>query len=466
MHLQLSDPRVSVGRISPDALQAGDVGAAKKIFVEIAEQLGWSDAEGRPFGAVLRQGGRAVVKPNLVLHENQGGHGMECLITDARLIQAACEMALASGAESVTLGDAPIQGCDFESILRRTGLGVWAKALARNDSRFRGIRDYRRTTCRFVHGVRVPEEEKVGIDDYVLFDLAQDSLLESISSKRPTFRITCYDPRQLARTHARGKHQYLVARDVIEADLVINLPKLKTHKKAGITCALKNLVGINGNKEYLPHHRAGGSAVGGDCYPGRSWIKGAQEFFLDQQNMATSSQEAVVWRWLSVQAARASWIFGDKLGVDGSWSGNDTAWRMCLDLNRILLYGRLDGTMANTPQRAVIHLADAIVAGQGEGPLAPEPLVLGVVLGARNAAALDHVGARLLTYDPDRLPIVRNAFGAIGNEYPVASFDAEAIQILGDTAALANAAEGLPVTLPRGWRDAASRRVAALAATR
>lgn len=454
MHPQLSDPRVSIGRISPDTLQSGDVGAAKKILVEIATQLGWSDAKGRPFGGVLRQGGSVVVKPNLVLHENQGGHGMECLITDARLIQAASEMALASGAGSVTVGDAPVQGCDLDDILRRTGLGAWAKALAQTDSRFRGIRDFRRTTCRFVHGVRVPEEEKVGMDSYVLFDLAQDSLLEPISSKRPTFRITCYDPRQLARTHAPGKHQYLVAREVIQADLVINLPKLKTHKKVGITCALKNLVGINGNKEYLPHHRVGGSTAGGDCYPGWSWIKRAQEFCLDQQNMATNSRRAVVWRWLSVQAARASWILGDTLGVDGSWSGNDTTWRMCLDLNRILLYGRADGTMANTPQRAVIHLVDAIVAGQGEGPLAPMPLVLGMVLGARNAAAMDHVAATLLTYDPGRLRIVRNALATIGTAHPLASFNVGAIQVLGEQAALANAAECVAATLPRGWSDA------------
>ena len=30
--------------------------------------------------------------------------------------------------------------------------------------------------------------------------------------------------------------------------LVVNVPKLKVHKKAGITCCLKNLIGINGNK--------------------------------------------------------------------------------------------------------------------------------------------------------------------------------------------------------------------------
>ena len=74
----------------------------------------------------------------------------------------------------------------------------------------------------------------------------------------------------MRRTHAPGRHQYLVAREVIEADVIVNLPKLKTHKKAGVTCALKNLIGINGNKEYLPHHRVGGAERGGDCYPAAS----------------------------------------------------------------------------------------------------------------------------------------------------------------------------------------------------
>jgi uncharacterized protein (DUF362 family) len=48
-----------------------------------------------------------------------------------------------------------------------------------------------------------------------------------------------YHPDWLKRTHGLGKHQYLIARDVIEADVVINVPKLKTHKKACITGARK-----------------------------------------------------------------------------------------------------------------------------------------------------------------------------------------------------------------------------------
>src|SRR5581483_2235578 len=115
--------------------------------------------------------------------------------------------------------------------------------------------------------------------------------------------------------------------EIIDADVVINLPKLKTHKKAGITCALKNLVGINGNKEYLPHHRVGGLESGGDCYPGKSVMKTALEFALDQQNMATSHISGKLWNEVATNLDRVLRYSGDTLGVEGSHSGNDTVWR-------------------------------------------------------------------------------------------------------------------------------------------
>ena len=53
----------------------------------------------------------------------------------------------------------------------------------------------------------------------------------------------------------------------MKCDLFVNLPKLKTHKKTGITCSLKNFVGINGDKNWLPHHTEGVPANGGDEFP-------------------------------------------------------------------------------------------------------------------------------------------------------------------------------------------------------
>jgi uncharacterized protein (DUF362 family) len=67
-----------------------------------------------------------------------------------------------------------------------------------------------------------------------------------------------YDPGPTTSHHRGGRNEYLLSETVLRADLVVNLPKLKTHKKTGVTLALKNLVGINGDKNWLPHHRDGG----------------------------------------------------------------------------------------------------------------------------------------------------------------------------------------------------------------
>lgn len=428
----------------------------------VAGELGWAAAEQGPFGKVIPRGARVLIKPNFVMHQNQGPWGLEPLVTHPSLIRATVEGVLRSEVSEVIIGDAPIQACDFERLLEVTGLDLWAEELMRADPRFKGIRDLRRTTCAIVDGVRIASENLQPEDQFVLFDLGDDSLLEPITDDRKALRVTCYDPKLLAKTHAPGRHQYLVSRHVIEADVVINLPKLKTHKKAGVTCALKNLVGINGNKEYLPHHRLGGSDHGGDCYPGHSLIKRTSERIADAQNMTTSLAMGKVWHGAAVQLDRLMRLSGDQLGIEGAWSGNDTVWRMCLDLNRILLYGKPDATMSANIQRRVIHLTDAVIAGQGDGPLAPEPLPLRLILAGNNAAAMDFVGAHLLGYAPERIPIVREAFKPFS--YPLTTFGPGDIVLTGDIGK-GNAEEVLrarkihhSITYPAGWREAVASR--------
>ena len=423
----------------------------------LADLAGWLGTRG-PLGNVIPEGARVLIKPNLVLHRNHGPEGIEPLITHPSLIRAATDAALRAGASEVLVGDAPLQSCNFEELLRSTGLDEWAAALQK-DERFRGIRDFRRTTCSFRNGVRDARENLQSEDNFVIFDLAHKSLLEPVSSSGRSFRVTSYNPDLMAATHHRGRHKYLVARDVIDADVVINLPKLKTHKKAGVTCALKNLIGINGNKEFLPHHRIGGSLDGGDCYPGRSQVKRALEYALDKRNGSPGYAGAKLWGNVADSLDKLSRAVGDNLGVEGSWSGNDTIWRTCLDLNRILLYGRPDGSMSDEPQRRVIHIADAIIAGQGDGPLSPQPFELGVLLGGLDPAALDSVGAALLGYEPSRIPLVRESFGRF--EWPITHSSPEDVSVIchpDDRNVESQLGDGVSrgIAYPEGWRDAAS----------
>jgi hypothetical protein len=397
-----------------------------------------------------------VVKPNWVLDENKGPWGLEPLVTHGSVIRTIIEEALFTGAADVALGDAPLQECKFDRLMAGSGLDDWGAAVRRRDPRFRGPLDYRRTRSAVVDGVRNEKEDQVPLDRFVFFDLAGDSLLEPITTPG-RFRVTQYPHLALARTHAPGRHQYLIARDIIEADVVINLPKLKTHKKAGITCALKNLIGINGNKEFLPHHRLGGANSGGDCYPGSDPVKRTLEFAFDRFNASRSQR----WRRslrLGIRALyRLANARGDTLGIEGAWSGNDTIWRTCLDLNRILVYGRPDGTLAETPQRRILHVVDANVAGQGDGPLSAEPLPLGLLLASESAAAVDLLGAHLLGYDPAKIPIVAHAFDRF--RWPLTDFgpgDVQVVGALGTGRALDVAAVIDPgsVNYPEGWRDA------------
>jgi hypothetical protein len=187
-------------------------------------------------------------------------------------------------------------------------------------------------------------------------------------------------------------------------------------------------------------------------------VKRTIEYLSDRQNLTSSYAAGMLWRLLFAVFARTSRAQGDRTGTDGSWSGNDTIWRTCLDLNRILIYGRADASISEEIQRRVIHVADAVVAGQGDGPLAPQPLDLGILLGSNNAAAMDWVGAILLAYDPEKISLVRHSFDHF--RWPIADFPSSAVSVAGDLG------EGTPSSVlqtflqpvkhPVGWRDASA----------
>jgi uncharacterized protein (DUF362 family) len=416
-------PELATGRAFTVALEAlRRLLAAWGLDRDRASTAAWN-----PLGAFIRPGSRVVLKPNWVSHHNQSGAGLECLVTHPSLIEAVLEYVALARPGEVVLGDAPVQGCDFAALIAACGVDA---LVARFHTRGLNIRlaDFRRSVRAGPALGAQRREDCRGPEQYVLFDLGTESLLEPLSADAAKFRVTMYDPRLLLRAHAPGRHQYLIAREVLEADVVINLPKLKTHKKACITGALKNLVGVNGNKEYLPHHRKGGAASGGDCYPGRSWRKARAEDLLDAANRRQpGGVQALLARSASL-ALRWARLAGEDADLEGSWYGNDTVWRMCLDLQRILRYGRADGTLGAAPQRSVVTITDAIVAGEGEGPLASTPRPAGFITGAVSPAAADWVHARLMGFDPRRIPLVREAFGHYS--YALAPFSPSEIRVL------------------------------------
>jgi hypothetical protein len=223
-----------------------------------------------------------------------------------------------------------------------------------------------------------------------------------------------YDPNPTAERHLGGKNEYLLSETVLSADLVVNLPKLKTHKKTGVTLSLKNMVGINGDKNWLPHHCVGSLSCGGDEFPENRWIDRVR-------SRATEIARPWLARGIGLGVFRAARRLenatrGDDFIRAGNWWGNRTTWRMSADLNRCLYYSDRKGLHLDEerPVRTVLTVLDGIVAGEGEGPLAPDDVPLGAVLASTDPVALDLAAVRLMGFDERRIPKVWEPIHASG----------------------------------------------------
>ncbi len=238
--------------------------------------------------------------------------------------------------------------------------------------------------------------------------LGSDSFLADVDEFSKNFRVTKYDPQVMNAHHAAGHHEYLIAGTVLNSDVVINLPKLKTHRKAGLTCCLKNIVGINGSKDYLPHHRVGAPVDGGDEYPSRClWKKLGSKLYDAIESHPGRGTNRVRFALLRA-CRRLARLNNADPHYEGSWHGNDTIWRTVLDLNHLLTFARKDGTVAPSPQRQIFNIVDAAIVGGGEGPLRPDPVNAGLVLAGRESALVDAFAARLVGFDPEKIPTIRH----------------------------------------------------------
>ncbi len=218
-----------------------------------------------PLGQYISPGDSVVIKPNLVRHYNPAG-GIEEQITHGSVIRAVLDYAYIALQRQgiITIGDAPVQSCKFEEVIRIAGLDQVIKYYNEATEINLKLVDFRKWAGypRKCGGI---QREKLDGDPegYTLVNLGDYSEFSDVNEDYQKFRVTDYDNRQMQRYHNADAHCYVIANSCLLADVIITLPKLKTHRKAGMTGALKNLVGIIGSKDCLPHHRAGSQSEGG-----------------------------------------------------------------------------------------------------------------------------------------------------------------------------------------------------------
>ena len=372
-----------------------------------------------PLGDLIKPGDTVLIKPNFVHHHNSSGGGTDCLVTQGAVIRPLIDYAALAmnGTGKLILGDAPLQLCDFKKLLKVSGveslMGFYAEmGITIQPKDFRAVVSHKDGLGIFVQG----DNETPGPEEYVLVNLKESSALCSLDGNSSGYRVTCYSPSAMAIRHKPGRHEYLIAKSVLSADVVINIAKMKTHKKAGVTGALKNTVGINTNKEFLPHHRVGAPGEGGDEYRQKSYWKRACSRFLDRGNESDSRLSRYWYHFASMACWGMVKLFNKDMTWEGSWPGNDTLWRMVLDLNKILLYADKEGNIQPIPQRKLLCVVDGIIAGEGQGPLSPTPRPAGVILCGSSAPMVDALMATVMGFDWRIVPCIREAMKGLGIE--------------------------------------------------
>jgi uncharacterized protein (DUF362 family) len=227
------------------------------------------------------KGLRVFLKPNVVEYE-----AGTVINTNALVVAGAAAAFLKAGAREVVVGEGPGHRRDIEYLLVSTGLYDHLKEMR----------------IRFV-------------------DLNHD------------------DVRSVPlRSHFTGLSALALPIELLQSDVIVSMPKLKTHHWAGVTASMKNFFGV----------------VPGAVY---GWPK----------NILHMN------------------------GIENS----------ILDLNATI--------------KPHFTIVDAITAMEGDGPIMGRPRSLGFLAMGRDLAAVDATCARIIGFDPDKIPYLAAAGTFLGN---------------------------------------------------
>lgn len=346
-----------------------------------------------PFKEFIKKGNLVIIKPNLVNHLNLASDGDEkSLITNFSVIRPIIDYCLIAlnGTGTLIVGDAPVQECNFNKVIDLNEMKQSIDIYKKNGYNI-DIIDFRKNNNLNL------ECTLISLDKY--------SSLVDVDKYASKYAITNYNLKYMREHHHEGKHEYLIPNIVLAADVIINIPKPKTHRKAGITACMKNFIGVNSKKEYLPHHRNGSIYNHGDEYPERSLVKYIRSC-VRNYNYSKKKVIKITYKSLGLlEKALKKHRF-----LEGSWYGNDTIWRTILDINKIILYANKNGNMTNKKQRTIFNIADMIISGEGEGPLLPSNKKVGLIVASFNQLNMDKVICQIMGFQPDKIKYIKNGY--------------------------------------------------------
>ena len=384
-----------------------------------------------PFGDFINSGDKVVIKPNLVVDSSYLTQSeFSSAITHGSVIRPLVDYAyIATGEKGeILIADGPIDVTSFADTLKMSGILDTVNHLKSEhkikipleviDLRIEYLKKYK--AYRF-HSFEISLWflKKLSGDPkgYAIIDLKDDSEFNEIYHQTKYLRST-----QLARSrkepkkhHKNGRHEYSISKTILDADVIINVPKLKTHKKTGNTLSLKNIIGVTMPRNWMPHYM--------QYYDGYSKSAPLRDKILKFLRS--------VPRINGVGCILARKIKGElNVSIGGSNPDNDTLWRSILDINKILFYADKDGKMHDSKQRKYFTLIDGVIGGENDAPLSPTPTESKILMGGFDPVAVDHVATKIMGFDYKKIKTMKNALEM--KKYPLGINDVSKINIVGD----------------------------------
>ncbi len=406
------DGRLTVGGAHNPAYE----GVRESLHLLGLDTAHYGSAEWNPLGEMVGPGETVVIKPNFVLSDHYKGGNLFSIITHPSVIRAIVDYAYKAlkGDGRIIIADTPQMDCDFQELLQRTHLESIPE-LYRNKFNFDiPIRDLRNFWFKYKNENYVASQENRkplpgDPDGSTVIDLGSKSAFAAVTNTN--FYGADYNRDETISHQTGGRHEYMVSNTILGADLLISVPKLKVHKKVGVTLNAKGLVGTITNKNYLVHYTLGSREKGGDQFPpellkgNAKYIIKVQRFLYDlllaKQNRFGSRLFRLAYepyrRFIKPILKKTT----EKIVLydGGNWHGNDSAWRMVSDLMKISVYADKNGALKDSPQRKVFSFIDGIVGGEGNGPLFPNEKRAGTIIAGFNHLAVDIAAVRLMGFD-------------------------------------------------------------------
>lgn len=366
-----------------------------------------------PLGEIIHPGDTVLIKPNLIAESQKNNWEWECLITHGSVIRAIIDYVYIAlkGQGEIIVADAPQEDSDIERIKDRIGIEAirrFYEETCKFDIQFLDLRTRHLISSGGVFLEEIPL--KGDPRGYTRIDLGKESYFVEHDGRGKKYYGAHYDIAETNLHHCEGVHEYLVSRSVLDADVFISVPKLKTHKKVGVTLNLKGLVGISGNKNWLPHYAIGSPADNGDQFD-RKILRSSIENSLVIQAKRVLLKKNKLLQWIARFGKKLGYrIFGatEEVIRSGNWYGNDTCWRMVLDLNRILRYYSGSGKRREMPRR-YFSIVDGIVGMEGNGPLDGDRKNAGVIVAGLDFVCVDLVCATLMGFDFRKIKMLYRA---------------------------------------------------------